>query len=119
MDQTAFSPSNWRKYAVEELFGLHLETPEYVALNASSEPETALVKDALGEWDDSTEYESWQVDYSKSYLRHAFRLRRRASWRIGRRFRLNMFWQGTSIMRERFFRLCGMRWMLGYFLEDF
>ena len=50
---------------------MHLEMSGYVSPNISSE--ITLVKGGLGEGDDPTDYESWQKDYSSTYLLHVFR----------------------------------------------
>ena len=71
MDMKAFSPSSWKGYDVDKLFEVHLETPGYASTYASKV--VTAVNGALGEWEDPTTYESWQVDYSSTYLLHAFR----------------------------------------------
>lgn len=76
----AFSPSSWRKDNIKALFGSHIETSPSTPKETQSLDEQGLPKipttfeDAVEYWNrtKSRDRPNWEIDYSGSYVIHAF-----------------------------------------------
>ncbi|KAF2251775.1 glycosyltransferase family 32 protein [Trematosphaeria pertusa] len=68
MDEKAFSPTSWKTGSVDELYAPHNDTPV-----TQSPQVNDLEEDPLLRWDNKNRAKEWELDFSGTYLLHAFR----------------------------------------------
>lgn len=73
LGKSAFSPAKWTAEEITKLFGIHEEAE--VDRSAENISIRATIPEAVSYWDsrlDRTGKEDWEIDYSGSYLIHAY-----------------------------------------------
>ncbi|KAF2179430.1 glycosyltransferase family 32 protein [Zopfia rhizophila CBS 207.26] len=70
MDEIAFSPTSWTSDSVDRLFAPHNETAVPFSPQVN-DPE----KDPVLRWDNTTRAKDWEIDFSGTYLLHAYKAR--------------------------------------------
>ena len=70
MDEKAFGPTGWWPESVDNLFAPHNDTkiPLHPQLNDPTD-------NAMNRWDNKARSQEWEMDYSSTYLLHAYKAR--------------------------------------------
>lgn len=72
MDQDAFAPGSWNDRDTDALFAAHVEEPSNLANYTTGDP-LPRHDEAFGDrWEHPEAFPAWSLDYSSSYMLHAF-----------------------------------------------